>query len=152
MLDLNGLKEINDTEGHATGDGYIVGVSRLLQSTFRPTDELARWGGDEFAILMESDEDPSEKVQKRLKTISDPTLRFSAGIYTIPTQLLYEEARDNHLFGSHISDSIRIVLNEKVQLADKLMYEAKRQAKVKSGGFAKPTVILRQTEIKDASE
>lgn len=152
MLDLNGLKEINDTEGHATGDGYIVGVSRLLQSTFRPTDELARWGGDEFAILMESDEDPSEKVQKRLKTISDPTLRFSAGIYTIPTQLLYEEARDNHLFGSHISDSIRIVLNEKVQLADNLMYEAKRQAKVKSGGLAKPTVILRQTEIRDAFE
>lgn len=152
MLDLNGLKEINDTQGHATGDRYIVGVSKLLQSTFRPTDELARWGGDEFAVLMESDEDPSEKVQKRLETISDPTLRFSAGIYTIPTHLLYEEARDNHREGLHLSDSIYSILGEKVQLADNLMYEAKRQAKVKSGGLAKPTVILRQTEIRDAFE
>lgn len=152
MLDLNNLKDINDTQGHATGDRYIVGVSRLLQSTFRPNDEVVRWGGDEFAVLLESDEDPSEKVQKRLETISDPTLRFSAGIYTIPTKLLFEEARSEQQMGTHLSDTITYLIGEKVGDADKLMYEAKRQAKVKSGGLAKPTVILRQTEIRDAFE
>jgi diguanylate cyclase (GGDEF)-like protein/PAS domain S-box-containing protein/putative nucleotidyltransferase with HDIG domain len=52
MADINGLKLINDAFGHATGDKLLVSAANLLQEYCRPTDILARIGGDEFVILM----------------------------------------------------------------------------------------------------
>jgi diguanylate cyclase (GGDEF)-like protein/PAS domain S-box-containing protein len=52
FLDLDGLKQINDTLGHAAGDRAIVEVAGALRSTFRESDIVARLGGDEFAALM----------------------------------------------------------------------------------------------------
>jgi diguanylate cyclase (GGDEF)-like protein len=51
FLDINGLKTINDTLGHAVGDDAIVAAARLLRSTFRDADVIARLGGDEFCAL-----------------------------------------------------------------------------------------------------
>lgn len=152
MIDLNNFKEFNDTQGHANGDRFLVAVSKLFQSTFRPNDEVARWGGDEFAMLVESEEDTSELIQQRLKVLDHPTLRFSAGIYTIPTEAIFQEAKVNTLSGGTILDSINYELYHALERADKLMYDAKYQAERQSGGLAKPTVILRQTETRDAFE
>lgn len=52
MCDLNGFKHINDTHGHNAGDAYLRAVADALQSEVRPTDIVARIGGDEFAILL----------------------------------------------------------------------------------------------------
>jgi diguanylate cyclase (GGDEF)-like protein len=52
VLDLDGLKELNDRHGHATGDECLVRVGRLLQTEVRPRDRAYRIGGDEFAILL----------------------------------------------------------------------------------------------------
>ena len=52
MLDLEGLKVVNDTLGHRTGDRLLVEVAQRLKSTVRKTDVLARIGGDEFAIIV----------------------------------------------------------------------------------------------------
>jgi diguanylate cyclase (GGDEF)-like protein len=54
IVDVNGLKRINDTYGHEKGDEAIVRAGRLLRSVCRQTDVVARLGGDEFAILMPS--------------------------------------------------------------------------------------------------
>lgn len=51
-IDVNGLKRINDTCGHASGDDMICRVADMLQSVCRTTDIVARTGGDEFVILM----------------------------------------------------------------------------------------------------
>ncbi|MBA1146906.1 diguanylate cyclase [Ectothiorhodospiraceae bacterium WFHF3C12] len=51
MIDLNGLKAINDTYGHEAGDAMIQVAARLLSSAVRSCDVLARLGGDEFVIL-----------------------------------------------------------------------------------------------------
>lgn len=48
--DLNGLKRINDEEGHAAGDAAIAGVARLLKESF-PEWDIYRYGGDEFVVL-----------------------------------------------------------------------------------------------------
>lgn len=52
FLDMNGLKHINDTYGHALGDRAIERLARMLVLSCRQTDLIARLGGDEFAVLM----------------------------------------------------------------------------------------------------
>ncbi len=49
--DVDGLKEINDRHGHASGDLALAGAARVLQLTFRSSDVISRVGGDEFAVL-----------------------------------------------------------------------------------------------------
>jgi diguanylate cyclase (GGDEF)-like protein/PAS domain S-box-containing protein len=52
LCDLDGFKAINDERGHATGDRVLSGFGRLLRDTLRGNDVAARFGGDEFAIIM----------------------------------------------------------------------------------------------------
>ena len=51
FIDLDGLKTINDRHGHAEGDLAIVRVAEVLRTTFRQSDVVARFGGDEFVVL-----------------------------------------------------------------------------------------------------
>ena len=50
-IDLDGMKHINDSFGHAEGDKALIAAARILRDTFREADTVARLGGDEFAIL-----------------------------------------------------------------------------------------------------
>ena len=52
MADLNGLKLINDTYGHAVGDRFLQQSANLLRQACRGEDIIARWGGDEFVVLL----------------------------------------------------------------------------------------------------
>ena len=52
VLDVDDLKSVNDTYGHAAGDAVLAGVAQALKSALRTTDLVARIGGDEFAVLL----------------------------------------------------------------------------------------------------
>jgi len=52
MADLNGLKLVNDTYGHATGDKMLIEAANIIRNSCRGEDVIARWGGDEFVILL----------------------------------------------------------------------------------------------------
>jgi diguanylate cyclase (GGDEF)-like protein/PAS domain S-box-containing protein len=52
MLDIDHFKQINDTHGHATGDQAIRALAQCMRQVLRTSDWPARWGGEEFAILM----------------------------------------------------------------------------------------------------
>jgi len=68
MADLNGLKLINDTFGHGEGDGLLKKTATLLKRACRSEDIIARWGGDEFVILLpKTSTDVSEKISQRMK-------------------------------------------------------------------------------------
>jgi diguanylate cyclase (GGDEF)-like protein len=60
LLGLDSFKTINDSFGHRVGDQLLVAMTKRLQTCLRPTDQLARVGGDEFAILRRDVQDPDE--------------------------------------------------------------------------------------------
>jgi diguanylate cyclase (GGDEF)-like protein len=63
LLDVDELKSINDTLGHAAGQEALIAVARVLQACKREEDMAARWGGDEFAVLMRGADEAAAKQQ-----------------------------------------------------------------------------------------
>jgi diguanylate cyclase (GGDEF)-like protein len=60
FLDLDDFKQVNDSLGHTRGDKLLLAIGERLQSLVRPSDLVARWGGDEFAILQRPVADESQ--------------------------------------------------------------------------------------------
>jgi diguanylate cyclase (GGDEF)-like protein len=91
MLDLDHFKTVNDQHGHAIGDGVLKAFSNIIEQALRPTDKLARFGGEEFGIfLAETTLDTGIEVMERLRALiaghdwetvsSGLAVTFSAGI------------------------------------------------------------------------
>jgi len=118
FLDLDGLKEINDSFGHAEGNRAILEAAEVLRRTFRQSDIVGRLGGDEFAALAMGLADTSEQiVRDRLRAAlasinAAPDraypLGFSMGVLTCGP----DEPR---------------TIDELLVQADELMYEEKRR-------------------------
>ncbi len=68
ILDLDDFKGVNDTQGHAAGDELLRSVARALQGELRAYDQVARYGGDEFVLLLPgSDEETTAQVAERCR-------------------------------------------------------------------------------------
>jgi diguanylate cyclase (GGDEF)-like protein len=78
MLDLDELKATNDAFGHGAGDELLVKVAAHLQRSVRAGDVVARWGGDEFVIVLRGGGEAAVDVVERLRT-SAPA-QCSAGV------------------------------------------------------------------------
>jgi len=72
MADMNGLKLVNDVFGHRQGDLLLVAMAKAMQKSCRESDIIARWGGDEFVILLpKTSKEECLKVCERIHTICD---------------------------------------------------------------------------------
>jgi diguanylate cyclase (GGDEF)-like protein len=81
VMDVDGLKQVNDSEGHAAGDALLRGVSACWASILRETDYLGRLGGDEFAVILEgADEREAKVVLERLRDVLQAGESASGGL------------------------------------------------------------------------
>lgn len=77
FLDLDNLKKINDGQGHKAGDLHLKEFAAIVSAHIRPYDLLARWGGDEFVLLLPGDVTGAEKTISRIHNLFP---HFSWGI------------------------------------------------------------------------
>jgi diguanylate cyclase (GGDEF)-like protein len=90
LLDMDGLKAINDRYGHLTGSRAIVRLSKILRNHSRAIDTAARYGGDEFALVLpEAGKDIAVRVVSRIREklaaeTEPPALSVSAGVSAYP--------------------------------------------------------------------
>lgn len=77
IFDLDKFKNVNDEFGHDTGDDVIVGTVEVVKSLIRDSDTFARWGGEEFTVLMKQTDiegagQAAEKIRKAVESIDHP--------------------------------------------------------------------------------
>ena len=116
-LDLDNFKTINDTLGHQTGNSALAIVAGTLKNSVRLTDIVARFGGDEFAVLLpETEQEAARAIAERAQenmvremNANHWPLTFSVGLSTCQDELC--------------------TADELIQVADDLMYQVKRSGK-----------------------
>ncbi len=113
MIDIDGLKQINDTHGHAAGDSVIRAAANALRSHIRADDLLFRWGGDEFVAILPNLTD--DVLAERLAPLRG-VLHAPAGPgLAVPFSLSWGQAA----FGAECA------LNDAIILADRRMYQSR---------------------------
>lgn len=120
MVDLDGLKDINDSYGHHFGDAFLREVGRIIKVNTRASDVAARWGGDEFMLLAtEADSASSSKIAERV--------RFQVGRYRMEIngrKVGITVSAGVVSYPAHASG-----ISELIKNVDEAMYNAKRGGK-----------------------
>jgi diguanylate cyclase (GGDEF)-like protein len=116
-VDLDHFKRINDTHGHDVGDAVLVAVSNRLKSAVREYDTVARIGGDEFAILLDTLDDniEAETVARRVLASLAPPVRVAEQDLIVTASMGISVFPD----GGDAADDL-------LRSADRAMYRAKR--------------------------
>ncbi len=117
FLDLDRFKQVNDTLGHAAGDMLLKQVAVRIKTSTRPYDTSARFGGDEFALLLEDIKHLNDCVAVAEKIIHQISMPFSIGEKSVEVGVSIGIATN--------LDSMTVTRENLMQQADRAMYMAK---------------------------
>jgi diguanylate cyclase (GGDEF)-like protein/PAS domain S-box-containing protein len=138
FIDLDDFKTINDSLGHAAGDEVLQEVGRRLRIAVRPTDTVARFGGDEFAVLLDGitgSEDAADAAARILRALDQPVSIDGKNVFPRASVGICLVGEDIETPGAE----------ELLRNADVAMYMAKRDSKGSYRVF-EPTMHQRVVE------
>jgi diguanylate cyclase (GGDEF)-like protein len=122
-IDLDNLKQINDTLGHQTGSAFLVETSEILRTTFREADVLGRIGGDEFAIAGQFGKSAIASANERLEACCAAKNAEAGRSYALSFSVGYVTS----------DEADQETLDELLMRADEAMYTVKRSKKDREG-------------------
>lgn len=119
FIDLDHLKPVNDQLGHQAGDQLLISTSQLLEKHTRSSDIVARWGGDEFVVLLRNCELDKANIiaNKILKGARDLSFTKNSKLYNVSMSIGVSSA---------IADT---KLDDLIQIADSACYKAKQSGR-----------------------
>lgn len=121
-FDLNNLKKINDSMGHAFGDNYIINAAHIISDSFSAIAKCYRVGGDEFVVIMKNAS--RINIQQYLNSLEDRIKDFNKSQDNFDLQIAYGYA--------HFDSKSDCSLSDTCSRADRYMYQNKTKKKNKS--------------------
>lgn len=121
LVDLDHFKSINDRFGHQAGDAVLIGFANLAQTQLRQVDKVARWGGEEFLIML-----PQVKASEAFTALE--RLRLSMGSQSFPGHPGVNTTFSAGLAQARQGES----LEHLIERADQALYEAKHGGRNRS--------------------
>ncbi|MDB4941979.1 MAG: hypothetical protein JWP97_1513 [Labilithrix sp.] len=121
LLDVDHFKKVNDTIGHDAGDAVLQGVAKVLLGIARKSDFVARWGGEEFVLVLSSTAEAGARVaaERVRRAIADAR-------YPLPNG---SEHRATASVGLASAEGVGWDLHDLLSRADKAMYSAKHRGR-----------------------
>jgi len=125
FIDLDNFKAVNDSAGHLVGDKLLKQCARRLQSNLREHDTIARWGGDEFVVLVDNLSPSRARTMEILEQIAQNVLMALRKPYYINS----EEYQCSATIGVSLFRGVSHPIESVISQADKAMYKAKLSGK-----------------------
>jgi diguanylate cyclase (GGDEF)-like protein len=126
FMDIDNFKNINDTYGHSAGDEVLRKIAKLLTSSVRGSDMVARWGGEEFTVLLRGAsisiaESEAENLRAKIEQLTFttyPDLHVTASLGVVSSEKSHDakelyELADEALYKAKESGRNRVVIAEK---------------------------------------
>jgi diguanylate cyclase (GGDEF)-like protein len=114
VVDLDNFKAVNDTYGHSAGDHVLRGVADALRNRLRESDIVARWGGDEFAVLLPRETAEAAEVVCQALAEAVPAVVQAPGGHRVGVSIGYAPFVEG-----------TVSIDDVLSAADASMYEAK---------------------------
>lgn len=126
FIDLDGLKALNDSCGHHAGDILLIGSAQRMQACIRESDTVARFGGDEFVIILSEISSELDKTIEQVKVIADKILASLKEPYDLECDGMQFEYRSSASIGCMVFKDESSTPEQALKLADLSMYRAKK--------------------------